>query len=384
MPIRVQCGACGREYQLKDKFAGLTVKCPNCGGEMHAPAAAVPPPTPAAAPGVSDDLFGMSFESPDFSAGAGSAAAPPVAASSYSSSPPQMPAPAYGDPGGGYGAPAMGMPGFGMPGYGMAQAQPMYNFGSEYANFAFNRDKFLLRQKVMSISSKYYVWDEQGRSILFVERPAHLLRNLTALLAGLVAGFCAFIFFVALFGTIAAATQTDWIMIPGFLLGVPSGIVAYFAIFTLLCKKRHVTIYQDDTKQVALFQIFQDKKFWIINATYTVADMQGQMIARFHKNYLYNLYRKRWDVHNAQGEVLCLAKEDSIINGLIRRFITKLLVTNFIIVAPENDDILLGEFNRKYTLLDRYVLDMTADWQRQLDRRVALALGIMLDTGESR
>jgi len=35
-------------------------------------------------------------------------------------------------------------------------------------------------------------------------------------------------------------------------------------------------------------------------------------------------------------------------------------------------------------LLDRYVLDLKADRARELDRRVALALGVMLDTGERR
>jgi hypothetical protein len=44
----------------------------------------------------------------------------------------------------------------------------------------------------------------------------------------------------------------------------------------------------------------------------------------------------------------------------------------------------IGEFNRKFTILDRYVLDLTADPGRNLDRRIALALGVMLDTGERR
>jgi len=44
----------------------------------------------------------------------------------------------------------------------------------------------------------------------------------------------------------------------------------------------------------------------------------------------------------------------------------------------------IGEFKRKFTILDRYVLDMSGDPQRLMDRRVALALGVMLDTGERR
>jgi hypothetical protein len=44
----------------------------------------------------------------------------------------------------------------------------------------------------------------------------------------------------------------------------------------------------------------------------------------------------------------------------------------------------LGEFNRKLTLFDRYVIDVRGDVEGILDRRVALALGVMLDTGERR
>jgi hypothetical protein len=58
-----------------------------------------------------------------------------------------------------------------------------------------------------------------------------------------------------------------------------------------------------------------------------------------------------------------------------------LLRTNFVYLRGDQ---MIGEFNRKMTLLDRYVLDMSADRNRHLDRRVALAVGVMLDTGERR
>src|SRR6266851_9900770 len=51
----------------------------------------------------------------------------------------------------------------------------------------FDRDVFLLRQQILKISEKYDVCDEQGNKIVFVERPAHFLRNFGALLAGIVA-----------------------------------------------------------------------------------------------------------------------------------------------------------------------------------------------------
>src|ERR1044071_4382581 len=61
---------------------------------------------------------------------------------------------------------------------------------------AFDRDIFLLRQQMLKISEKYDVGDEQGNKIIFVERPAHLLRNLGAILvtlAGLFFGMPAWI-----------------------------------------------------------------------------------------------------------------------------------------------------------------------------------------------
>jgi hypothetical protein len=88
------------------------------------------------------------------------------------------------------------------------------------------------------------------------------------------------------------------------------------------------------------------------------------------------------------GQMICLAIEDSIILSLLRRFLGSffgLLRTNFLILAGDGrDNQVLGEFKRKFTLLDRYVLDVSEDPSRTLDRRIALALGVMLDTGERR
>jgi len=71
--------------------------------------------------------------------------------------------------------------------------------------------------------------------------------------------------------------------------------------------------------------------------------------------------------------------------SLLRRVLGPLfglLRTNFVFLRPDGE--VLGEFNRKFTLLDRYVVDLSADTDRALDRRIALAMGIMLDTGERR
>ncbi|HUL03642.1 MAG TPA: hypothetical protein VLV16_10480 [Gemmatimonadales bacterium] len=250
------------------------------------------------------------------------------------------------------------------------------------ADPAFDRDLFLLRQQVLRISEKYDVADEQGNKIVFVERPAHLLRNLGAALAGIVAACMiggVFAGLAALFTQSALGVLFASLAVIGFLVGL-------FVVGVGLSAKRHVTFYRDASKGQKLLEVLQDRKWQLITATYTVRDPSGRTLALLWKNYMYNLFRKRWYVKDASGKVQYVAKEDSVILSLLRRLLGPLfgfLRTNFIIARNGTEEV-VGEFNRKFTILDRYVLDLRSDIKRSLDRRVALALGVMLDTGERR
>lgn len=250
------------------------------------------------------------------------------------------------------------------------------------ADAVFDRDVFLLRQQLLRISEKYDVADEQGKKIVFVERPAHLLRNLGAVLAGIVAATVVGGVFAVL-ADMAKGSAFEGVLV---LFAVLGSLVALFAVGIALSAKRHVTFYRDETKRGKLLEVLQDRKWQPITATFTVRDAAGRTLALLWKNYLYNLVRKRWYVKAPDGSTLYMAKEDSIILSLLRRLLGPLfglLRTNFIIVRGDSDDV-MGEFNRKFTMFDRYVLDLKADRNRLFDRRVALALGVMLDTGERR
>ena len=250
------------------------------------------------------------------------------------------------------------------------------------ADPVFDRDVFLLRQQLLRISEKYDVADEQGNKIVFVERPAHLLRNVGAALAGVAAGTLVGLAF-GLLSDQAKGTAFEGVLV---LFAVLGFLVALIAVAVALSAKRHVTFYRDQTKREKLLEVLQDKKWQPITATFTVRDRAGRTIALLWKNHLYNFVRKRWYVKAPDGTTLYLAKEDSVILSLLRRLLGPLLGilrTNFIIVRGDSEDV-VGEFNRKFTILDRYVLDLKADRTRSLDRRVALALGVMLDTGERR
>ncbi len=251
------------------------------------------------------------------------------------------------------------------------------------ADPVFDRDIFLLRQKHLAINEKYTVSDESGAPIVYIERPAHLLRNLLALLVGAAAAIGVFSLVVAGAVTLGSKGPLPTALV---LTGWPAAFLALVVVGSALSKKRHITFYRDEAKRERLLEILQDKKLQLIIATFTVRDANGQPLARLRKNYVYNIFRKRWEIRTMAGQVGFVAKEDSIILSLLRRVLGPmfgLLRTNFIFVGPDGRSV-LGEFKRKMTILDRYALDLKRDRHRKLDRRLALALGVMLDTGERR
>lgn len=243
---------------------------------------------------------------------------------------------------------------------------------------AFDRDVFLLRQRVFTIASKYEVWAEDATPILYVERPTYPVRTLLAYLVAVVVT-------VTLMGLAVGDVERDrnGLIV---LLSVPVAAFMFLVLSMSLRPRRHVTIYRDDSRSEVLLRVIQDQRVAFLTRTYTVTTATGERLAILRKTYLHNVVRKRWYVEGPGGEPLAMAIEDSIVLSLLRRVLGPFfgfLRTNFVLVRGRDDEI-FGEFNRKFTLLDRYVLDLSADTARAFDRRIAVALGVMLDTGERR
>lgn len=247
----------------------------------------------------------------------------------------------------------------------------------------FDRDVFLMRQKLLSIGEKYYIWDEEENPLLFVERKSIILGLLLALFVGFIVGtisVIAGIIFIALMnqtlGSAAALLGTIVMFVP-----------PIFAIMWM-SPKRDITFYSDDTKSEILFRLKQDQGFTLTVQTFTFMDAEGNVISKFSKNIFSNILRKKWWCLSVDGGPSFVAYEDSMLLSVLRRLIGPsfgLLRTNFIIQEGDGKDApVVGEFNRKATILDHYVLDMTRDPDRTIDRRSALALGVLLDTAERR
>jgi hypothetical protein len=253
---------------------------------------------------------------------------------------------------------------------------------------AFDRDLFLMRQEI-AVSERYVVSDDQGNQLLYVVRPAHFFRNMIAIFAGLGA---------AMFGFVLVGVAAAFALPPDLpddspllsavgLIAMLVGAAAGLFVGMWLSKKRHVTFYRgtDESGPKAL-EVIQNHKVRFPTHTFTVLDENGRTLGVLSKNYLYNIFRKQWGVAGPAGRPLCVVREDSIILSLLRRFLGPLfglLRTNFVFFQFGTDRE-LGEFKRKMTLLDRYVFDMSADRTRSLDRRLAVATAVMLDSAERR
>src|SRR5207249_4955242 len=107
------------------------------------------------------------------------------------------------------------------------------------ADAVFDRDVFLLRQQMLRISEKYDVADEQGNKIVFVERPAHLLRNLGAILAGIVAAAVG----GGLLGGLADMAKGSAFEDVLVLVAALGAGTVFFVVAVGLSAKRHVTFY---------------------------------------------------------------------------------------------------------------------------------------------
>lgn len=117
----------------------------------------------------------------------------------------------------------------------------------------------------------------------------------------------------------------------------------------------------------------------------------GEPLGALRKVFGASLVRSTWEVQDPSGVVVAVAREASVPIAVLRRIwgqipyvggVPFLLPFHFNIAAPDGRP--LGTYRRLPALRDRYLLDLSADVERRLDRRVAMALTIALDALQDR
>jgi len=152
--------------------------------------------------------------------------------------------------------------------------------------------------------------------------------------------------------------------------------------------KEDIRFYADEQETEELFRIKARSIFDIGSARYDVADAQGTPIGVLEHVFGKSLLRSTWRVTDADGGEVMMARERSVPMAIARR-IVDFVPYGELVPIPYNFDLVMdgkviGHMNRKFQIRDRYVLDLSGDHDRRLDRRMAIALAVGLDALQNR
>ena len=152
--------------------------------------------------------------------------------------------------------------------------------------------------------------------------------------------------------------------------------------------KEDIRFYADEGETQELFRIAARTWLDTGGSRYDVVAADGTSIGVLHHR-MKSLVRTTWTVQDSAEQEVAVAQERSTVAAVLRRVIDFVPDYGGLIPIPYNFDILVdgrvaGRMDRKFKLRDQYVLDLTGDHERKLDRRLAIALAVGLDTLQNR
>ncbi len=152
--------------------------------------------------------------------------------------------------------------------------------------------------------------------------------------------------------------------------------------------KEDVRFYADEDETQELFRI-KARRMLEVGGNYDVTAADGQKVGVLQKVFGRSLFRSTWRVLDAQENEVAVGQERSLFLAIARRLVDFVPYVGDFIPIPYNFEIHAGDrriggLDRKFQIRDKYVLDLSDDHERVLDRRLAIALAIGLDTLQNR
>jgi uncharacterized protein YxjI len=154
--------------------------------------------------------------------------------------------------------------------------------------------------------------------------------------------------------------------------------------------KEDIRFFADDTKSTELMRIKARQRF-DPRATYDITAPDGGKIGEIQKAFGASLLRSTYEIRNAA--VTVRAREQNVPIALIRRFIGFIpFIGGFTdwLPIPYNfeflvDDRRVGLNKRRFgSFRDVYDIDLSADAERTIDRRLVLAAAVGMDALQAR
>lgn len=105
----------------------------------------------------------------------------------------------------------------------------------------------------------------------------------------------------------------------------------------------------------------------------TVSDERVGSVSRKVKSFL----KHEYDLRDADGDVVAVLKEDSMLKALVRRFLTTLVPFSYVLESPSGER--LGSVSGAFSLRDRYTVDIEGD----VDPRLVVIATVVVDAIEA-
>jgi uncharacterized protein YxjI len=168
----------------------------------------------------------------------------------------------------------------------------------------------------------------------------------------------------------------------------PAGAPVAFVRQRKLAIREDIRFYGDEGETQELFRVAARQWLDTGSSRYDVVAADGERIGVLH-HLLKSIVRTTWSVQDGDEQELAIARERSQFGAIARRLIDFVPDVGGLIPIPYNFDLLrgdevIGRIDRKFQLRDRYVLDLSGDPEQRIDRRLAIALAVGLDTLQNR
>jgi uncharacterized protein YxjI len=156
--------------------------------------------------------------------------------------------------------------------------------------------------------------------------------------------------------------------------------------------KEDIRFFSDESKQDELLKILARQRF-DPRARYDVTLPDGSKVGEIQKIFGRSLLRSEFAIFDADGEEVARARERSLPVALFRRVVGFIpfveIVADWLPIAYDfefrrGDQVIGVHRRRRWKWRDTYDLDLTADTERALDRRLVLAIAVGMDALQAR
>lgn len=162
-----------------------------------------------------------------------------------------------------------------------------------------------------------------------------------------------------------------------------SGSLLFYADMKAFKLKEDLRLYTEPEKLREVLRI-RARQVLDFSAAYEVFDsLENQKVGVLkRRGWKSTFFRDEWVILDAEEKSLGLIQEESLVKGLVRRFVFNLLPQKFLVTVQETP---VGEIRQHFNpFVLKLDVDFSQDIGKKLDRRLGLAAALCLSAIEGR